>query len=194
VNRLERALRALSLNLSDLGASWALVGGLAVSARTAPRFTRDVDLAVAVPDDRHAEELVHRLVQRGYAVLALMEQEAARRLATVRLAPPGETVEGVVVDLLFASSGIEREIAGAAEPLAILEGVVVPVAGLGHLLALKVLAEDPRRPQDRTDIRSLVEAAEPGDLEIARQSLALIQARGFHRDKRLLEEFERLIG
>lgn len=194
MNRLERALRALSLNLSDLGASWALVGGLAVSARTAPRFTRDVDLAVAVPDDRHAEELVHRLVQRGYAVLALMEQEAARRLATVRLAPPGETVEGVVVDLLFASSGIEREIAGAAEPLAILEGVVVPVAGLGHLLALKVLAEDPRRPQDRTDIRSLVEAAEPGDLEIARQSLALIQARGFHRDKRLLEEFERLIG
>jgi len=122
VNRLERALRALSLNLSDLGASWALVGGLAVSARTAPRFTRDVDLAVAVPDDRHAEELVHRLVQRGYAVLALMEQEAARRLATVRLAPPGETVEGVVVDLLFASSGIEREIAGAAEPLAILIG------------------------------------------------------------------------
>jgi hypothetical protein len=194
VNRLEGALRALSLNLSDLGASWALVGGLAVSARTAPRFTRDVDLAVAVPDDRHAEELVHRLVQRGYAVLALMEQEAARRLATVRLAPPGETVEGVVVDLLFASSGIEREIAGAAEPLAILEGFVVPVAGLGHLLALKVLAEDPRRPQDRTDIRSLVEAAEPGDLEIARQSLALIEERGFHRDKRLLEEFEKLIG
>ncbi len=29
----------------------ALVGGVAVSVRTEPRFTRDVDLAVAVPDD-----------------------------------------------------------------------------------------------------------------------------------------------
>lgn len=192
MNRLERALRALSLDLTDLGASWALVGGLAVSARTEPRFTRDVDLAVAVPDDHRAEDLVHRLVKRGYAVLATMEQEAAQRLATVRLAPPGESTEGVVVDLLFASSGIEQEIAAEAEPLAILEGVVAPVAVLGHLLALKVLAEDPRRPQDRADIRSLVDAAGPGDLALARESLALIQERGFHRDKRLLEDFERL--
>src|SRR5437867_11637583 len=143
VNRLERALRGLSTDLNSLGVSWALVGGLAVSARTEPRFTRDVDLAVAVPDDRQAEELIHHVVRRGYTVLATMEQEATQRLATVRLAPAGEMSEGVVVDLLFASSGIEQEIAAEAQPLAIFEGVNAPVARLGHLLALKVLAEDP---------------------------------------------------
>ena len=35
----------------------ALVGGLAVSARAEPRFTRDVDLAVAVVSDDEAERL-----------------------------------------------------------------------------------------------------------------------------------------
>ena len=179
--------------MQDLGASWALVGGLAVSARTEPRFTRDADLAVAVPDDRRAENLVHRLLQRGYTVVATMEQEAAHRLATVRLAAPGETSEGVVVDLLFASSGIESEVVTEAEPLTILEGFVAPVATLGHLLALKVLArDDVRRPQDQLDIRSLVEAAEPGDLQVARRALGLIEERGFHRDKDLLADFEGL--
>jgi hypothetical protein len=32
-----------------------LVGGLAVSVRTEPRFTRDVDLVVAISDDHAAE-------------------------------------------------------------------------------------------------------------------------------------------
>jgi hypothetical protein len=33
-----------------------VVGGLAVSARTEPRFTRDVDLVIAVSDDQSAEQ------------------------------------------------------------------------------------------------------------------------------------------
>jgi hypothetical protein len=33
------------------------VGGLAVSSRCEPRFTRDLDLAVASPDDAAAEAL-----------------------------------------------------------------------------------------------------------------------------------------
>ncbi len=123
-----------------------------------------------------------------------MEQESVQRLATVRLAASGETGEGVVVDLLFASSGIEPEVSANAESLTILDGVVAPVALLGHLLALKVLAEDPRRPQDRADILNLLDAAAPADLALARKALEIIEARGFHRDKRLLEEFEKFIG
>lgn len=49
------ALRAIARDLDREGARWALVGGLAVSARTEPRFTRDLDVAVAVPDDGAAE-------------------------------------------------------------------------------------------------------------------------------------------
>jgi len=54
-------LRQISALLDKQHQAWALVGGLAVSVRTEPRFTRDLDLAVAVADDRAAEDLVHRL-------------------------------------------------------------------------------------------------------------------------------------
>jgi hypothetical protein len=43
VTRLGRALGAIAAVLDDLGVRWALVGGLAVSARTEPRTTRDVE-------------------------------------------------------------------------------------------------------------------------------------------------------
>ena len=43
----EAAARAAS-DLGALGARFALVGGLAVSAWGEPRYTRDVDLAVGV--------------------------------------------------------------------------------------------------------------------------------------------------
>ena len=73
-----------------------------------------------------------------------MEQEATSRLATVRLVSPGQTASGVVVDLLFASSGIEPEIVAAADPLEVFPGVTLPVACRGHLIALKTLSRDDR--------------------------------------------------
>ena len=55
-----------------------------------------------------AEALSRELQGRGYQVLTVVEQTAQGRLATVRLQPPGRSPRGVVIDLLFASSGIER--------------------------------------------------------------------------------------
>ena len=106
------------------------MGGLAVSARAEPRFTRGADVVVAVADDRDAESLVLALQSRGYRVEAAIEQEATGRLATVRLAPPTQTTVGVVVDLLFASSGIEEDIVAAAERIEILPALIMPVANL----------------------------------------------------------------
>jgi hypothetical protein len=72
----------------------------------------------------------------GYRVWAQIEQEATGRLATVRLSPPGEPgIGGVVVDLMFASSGIEPELAAAADPVEVFAGLVVPVATVPHLSA-----------------------------------------------------------
>jgi len=195
VNRLEAVLRTAPGDLADLRLRWALVGGLAVSARTEPRFTRDVDLVIAVSGDRDAEQVLHSLQQRGYQVQALVEQEAAGRLATARLAPKGGDAAGVVLDILFASSGIEPEIVEAAEPLEILSGLRVPVATIGHLLALKLLSRDDRtRPQDRVDLARLARAAARTDLDVARGAVALIHARGFQRDRDLTHDLERLIA
>ena len=103
---LETVLRQICVDLTETRSSFALVGGLAVSARTEPRFTRDADIAVAVRDDSEAEDLVRSLHARGYTIGALVEQDAVGRLATVRLTRSLESAIPVI-DLLFASSGIE---------------------------------------------------------------------------------------
>ncbi|MBV9947004.1 MAG: nucleotidyl transferase AbiEii/AbiGii toxin family protein [Myxococcales bacterium] len=116
------------------------------------------------------------------------------RLATARLVASGGSARGVVTDLLFASSGIEPEIARGAEVIEVLPGLHVPVARLGHLIALKLLArDDRRRPQDFDDLRSLLREASGSDLEDARKAASAIEARGYHRQRRLTEALEALL-
>lgn len=190
VNKVEAALRSALASLTALGVRPVLVGGLAVSTRTEPRFTRDVDLAVAIERDRDAERLVNELVGRGFRIVAL-EQEEARRLATTRLSGPSGDASGVVIDLLFASCGIEPEIVGRAEPLEVFSGLVVPVASVCDLIAMKVLSrDDKRRPQDAGDLRALLKVASKEQIDAARAALELIAARGFHRDRDLRQQLD----
>jgi hypothetical protein len=70
------ALRRISAGLQRASVSFALVGDLAVSVRVEPRFTRDIDLAVAVASDVEAEALVRALANEGWRVSAVVEQEA----------------------------------------------------------------------------------------------------------------------
>ena len=191
--RLHAALRTVTRDLEEAKAACALVGGLAVSARTEPRFTRDVDLAVSVSHDRDAETLTNSFRLRGYRVAAIVEQESTGRLATVRLVPSGDV--GLFVDLLFASSGIESEIVAAADPIEIIEGLSIPVATIAHLIATKVLSlDDVRRPQDRMDLTALLAEASERDLLMAREALRLIGTRGFHRGKDLLSGLDSLLA
>ncbi len=116
-------LRRVHGLLDQLGRRAALVGGLAVSVRTHPRFTRDLELAVAVVDDHDAEALARALTANGFQIEPLIEQTDVGRIATVRLRPPDFERHGVIVDLLLASSGIEPEVVAAAEPLMAVPGV-----------------------------------------------------------------------
>ena len=193
MNRLEAALRRAADDLDRSRRPWALVGGFAVSARVEPRFTRDVDIAVMVDGDPAAEELVRSLITGGYIVFSSVEHDNGR-LATVRMSRATSDVE-VVVDLLFASSGIEPEIAQAAEVLEISPGLVVPVATIGHLIAIKILArDDATRPQDLADLRALLGCASPADLSVAREAAALIEARGFNRGRDLRKALDELVA
>ena len=193
---LESALRAIAAGLDRRELRWALVGGLAVSARAEPRTTRDVDVAVAVPDDAAAEALVFSLGVESWEVAAAVEQDAMGRLATIRLRTPFDRrSRGVVVDVLFASSGIEPEVAHEAERIEVLPGLVVPVARLGHLIALKVLARNDRtRPRDAEDLRGLFAEASDADLALARGALGRISALGFHRGRDLAVDLHRALA
>lgn len=193
MTHLETLLGKISTLLAAQNQPWALVGGLAVSVRTEPRFTRDLDLAVAVSDDRAAEALLHQLHGAGFLVLATVEQDATHRLATARLADATGQPQGLMLDLLFASSGIEPEICRDAELIEVFPSVFVPVARLYHLMALKILARDDRsRPQDIADLRQLIMAALPADLPLASEAARLIETRGFNRCRNLVETISSL--
>ncbi|HJR70503.1 MAG TPA: nucleotidyl transferase AbiEii/AbiGii toxin family protein [Gammaproteobacteria bacterium] len=184
--QLFEALAQILSRLDAHGAPAAVLGGLAVSAWTEPRFTRDVDLAVAVQTDAEAERIVRQLCGEGYRLLATVEQTAAGRLATARLLPPGESEEGMIVDLLFASSGIEPEIVDVAAQIDIGAATAVRVARVGHLVALKLLAHDPiTRPQDGLDLRALKGALDSQEEQRARSACELITQRGYHRGRDL---------
>lgn len=189
---LELAVAEASQLLTKLEVRFALVGGLAVGAWTTPRFTQDFDFAVDLSDDAEAESLIRRLHGEGYALIAMVEQESVGRLATARLL---NRQSQLVMDLLFASSGIEGEAATMACPLKVAGELEVPVAQPGHLIAMKVLSrDDERRPQDRLDLKRLLEKVGEDQMQLARTSLRLITERGYHRGKKLVDEFEGMLS
>jgi hypothetical protein len=184
----ELAFRRAVADLSALKVRWALIGGLAISIRSVPRFTKDLDFAVAVASDSEAEDVVHRLGGRGYRPIEVLEQEYVQRLSGVRLEHGGSDV---IVDLLFASSGIENEVVGSATRLEVLPRLSAPVATTGHLIALKILAG---RNQDLTDLGMLIPGASAQDLDLARAAVRLIQARGFNREQDVVADLDKLIA
>jgi predicted nucleotidyltransferase len=192
VSRAERIAEIVSL-LRSLGHESALVGGVAVSIRARERFTKDVDLAVAVASDAQVEALAFGMQRRGFELTTVVEQESKRVVATLRFRPPGASVGTPGVDLLCASCGIEREIVEAAEPLEIAPGTVVPVARVSHLIAMKVLAVSEERDQDASDLRALLALASPREIEDARRALGLIEDRGFDRGKRMSEALDEFL-
>lgn len=183
------ALASAVTELRDLGVGHALVGGLAVSARAEVRFTRDVDLAIAVASDAETEGLAWSLGSRGYRVFALAEHATRARLATVRLVSPF----GVTVDLLAASSGIEAGVVSRATHVGFPEFGDIPVATVEDLVALKVLAFDDGRLQDLIDARALV-ACGPCDLDVVRARLREITDAGYHRGQDLQAKLDAVLA
>lgn len=182
MNAVERALRDfLSARPADVAV--ALVGGLAVSARAEPRFTRDLDFAIAVASDDEAAHYVFRLRQVGYEIVTALEQTTQHRLSTIRLRRGGR---GPLLDLLFAACGIETEIVQAAEPLEIASGVITDVAQVGHLIAMKLVSRDARRrPHDQQDLVDLANVADDREWQRAEAAVELILQRGFSRGRDL---------
>lgn len=197
-NPLFETLQELANDLDSLRCDWALVGGLAVSALAEPRMTKDVDVAVSVASDQEAENLVRDLQARGYRLLeeGIFQSKENDYLSTVRLVPVRGGEQGPVTDLLFAASGIERELVQAARSIEILPGFVVPVARIGHLVAMKVLAETQRSTgQDYRDSLRLLREADDDEVELARRAVDRIAARDAVKEpERLREMLERLLS
>ena len=126
--------------LNDAGARYLLIGGFAVIAHGAGRFTKDIDLLVEDSPGNVAR------VRRGLAVLAdnaaaEVADEDVRQHVVVRVA------DEVVVDLMGRACGVGYEEAARDAELIERQGVSIPVASPRTLIRLK----DTPRPQDALD-------------------------------------------
>jgi hypothetical protein len=182
------SVEALLRLLQQRNVHGCLVGGLAVSVRCDPRFTLDADIAVAVSNDSEAEAQVRFLVQAGYVVTATAEQQAVGRLAMVRFVDHTHTS----IDVLFASSGIESDIVEASERLEVVPGLVLPVARVGHLIAMKLLSVAAGRETDAADLRHLGAEADAEEWQCAQVAVQLIMDRGYGRGRDLAADLAAL--
>lgn len=127
-------------SLNDAGARYVLIGGFAVIAHGAARFTKDIDLLV---DDAPANVA---LVKRGLSVLA--DNAAADVVDTdVRDHVVVRVVDEVVIDLMGRACGLSYADVAADVEQRQLDGVLVPVASPATLIRTK----QTYRPQDSID-------------------------------------------
>ena len=126
--------------LNEAGARYLLIGGFAVIAHGAGRFTKDIDLLV---DDAPAN--VAR-VKQGLAVLAdnaaaEVDDGDVRSHVVVRVA------DEVIVDLMGRACGLDYAEASRDAETMERDGVLIPVASPATLIRMK----DTPRPQDAID-------------------------------------------
>ena len=125
--------------LNDAGARYVLIGGFAVVAHGASRFTKDIDLLV----DEAPENIAR--VKHGLSILA---DNAAAEVADsdVRDHTVVRVVDEVIIDLMGRACGLTADVAADME-WHDLAGVRVPVASPSALVRTK----DTYRPQDMID-------------------------------------------
>jgi len=126
--------------LNEAGARYLLIGGFAVIAHGAARFTKDIDLLVDDTPDNIT------LVKRGLSVLA--DNAAADVAETdVRDHVVVRVADEIIVDLMGKACGVSYTDAIADVEQLDLGGVSVPVASPAALIRMK----NTYRPQDQLD-------------------------------------------
>lgn len=133
-------LARICRSLNAAGARYMIIGGFALIAHGAGRFTKDIDLLI----DDSPENV--RLVKQALSILADnavsdVKDEDVRTYAVVRV------VDEVVIDLMGRACGLSyQDLAADIERRDVL-GVDVPLASPAALIRTK----DTYRPQDAID-------------------------------------------
>jgi len=185
-------LRTVIQKINQLDISYALIGGLAVSVYATPRTTRDIDLAVAIESKADQEQLPKKLLAAGFFNDQLIVQVAPLQKLGLRVHV--SATSPVPLDLLYSSSGIEKEVVEAANEIEVFPSLNIRVATPAHLLAMKIVSEnDSDRLQDRLDIKGLLKVISKDEIEIAKNAMRLIEERKFNRGKDLISRLEELL-
>ena len=153
------ALDAILSALARLNRPCALLGGLALAIWKHPRFTKDVDVLVAI-DESSVRPLVQNLIangfrtKRGDGLVKLGELELLQMVYD----PPGALVE-VQVDLLLARDDYQHQALARRIHMPLSElNAGVDVLSCEDLILFKLMAG---RMIDRADAAALLRANRP---------------------------------
>ena len=143
-SRLGKQITEVISTLNEIGVRFALIGGLALASHKVIRATQDVDLPVAA---ENADGVEQALTKLGYERLHRSPDAANYLRGDER------------VDLLYASRPLARRLLTEAAESKTVFGSL-RVVGVEGLIGFKLqgFVNDPRRTQDREDIRALLRA------------------------------------
>ena len=142
------ALRTLALALSSIGMPYAIIGGVAISVVSVPRYTKDVD-AVLLHPDSNVENLVAGLLNFGLRTVVSDPLAFARKNRLVVL----QDSHGTTIDLSLGVLPFEIETIEKANVIEVATGLSVPIASPEALVVMKCIAS---RVKDLEDIRNLL--------------------------------------
>ena len=141
-------LKRLCREFDEYRIPYAIIGGVAVSIRSTPRYTKDVDAVVWVGEEGWIEFLSH-ITKRGLRVRADDPIRFARQNRLLLLTDE----DGVHIDLSFGALPFEEQMIRNAEPIEVAEGCIASIATAEALVVMKAIAW---RPKDKQDIREIV--------------------------------------
>ena len=186
-------LRQVATDLHHSGIPWCLVGGLGASVYVEPRTTKDIDIVVSLANQEETDGVKDFLLSKGYQNPQLLMHASPTRRMGWRLFIPPSREASIPLDILVAACGIEREIVASAITIEVLPGLTLPVASLGHLIAMKVLSQNKfERLQDRVDLIALLVKATEQDRLVVERSLREISSLGFSGSRDLFVELREI--
>lgn len=179
---LEDALDALVRALTQSGAPWMIIGGIALIARGVHRFTTDIDAAVR-GDAIRPEELLAVLGHHGIAPRIPEALSFAEENLVLLLRHEATSVD---LDVSFAWSAFEHDALAACTP-ARFGSVTIPTSTPEDLVVFKAIAG---RPKDVDDAEALLLLYPKVDVGRVRRRVAELSA--LAEAPELLEAFDTL--
>jgi hypothetical protein len=186
----EGSAGALRSALADL-ANWLdaaripamVIGGVAASVLGRPRFTRDIDALVILPESDWQSAVEHAA---KFGIVPRVDEalEFARRSRVLLMR---HAASGIDLDVTLGGLSFERSAVESSRPYDV-GGVSVRLPRVEDLLVMKAIAH---RPKDLEDIRGLLAAHPEADVGAARRWIREFAIAASMPD--MLEEFDRLL-
>ena len=181
---LQAPLTDLARWLAATGIDAVLVGGVAVSLLSRPRFTQDIDALAWLPQSRWAAAIA---AAADFGIVPRIDDPlgfAARtRVLLLRHVATQVDIDVIVGGLPFEQQAVEQGI-----PARIGE-ITLRLPRVEHLLIMKAIAN---RPRDQQDVASLLDACPDVDIENVR--LWVREFATATSMSGLVEDFERAVA